>query len=365
MQRAIIGLALLISSTVFAAEITVASWNVKRLGSGSQQSFEALGKVASAFDVIALQEVMTVQGLNKLEAALERMSGEKWGRLESSMIGSKAYKEAYAFLYRESTVEYDEGAVVYLDRSDQFFREPFSAKFKARADHSTFALGTVHIIYGKGVSNRVPEIKALADYWLWMNEVYSGTECILVGDFNLPPNHPAWYPLKKHARPLITSGATTLSAKDGKFASLYDNIWIARDSTLFIKDVGIVNYPKMIGWDHQKSRKSASDHAPVYMTIRWNKDISNAKNLARAPKTSIIKLDTGLYGSDYKNIASSVKPALISASETGAVRGNLNSKVFHHPNCPSYNSIAFKNRIKFDSASDAKSAGYRLAGNCH
>jgi hypothetical protein len=35
----------------------------------------------------------------------------------------------YALIWRDSTVEYSDGAVVYFDRENHFIREPFSAKF--------------------------------------------------------------------------------------------------------------------------------------------------------------------------------------------------------------------------------------------
>lgn len=74
---------------------------------------------------------MNEDGLDRFETALETRTGEAWGRLESHLIGSRSYKEMYAFLYRESKVAYEDGAVVYMDRGDKFIREPYSARFRA------------------------------------------------------------------------------------------------------------------------------------------------------------------------------------------------------------------------------------------
>uniref|UniRef100_UPI003569C3FF endonuclease n=1 Tax=Litorivivens sp. TaxID=2020868 RepID=UPI003569C3FF len=53
------------------------------------------------------------------------------------------------------------------------------------------------------------------------------------------------------------------------------------------------------------------------------------------------------------------------ASETLAVRGNKNSKVYHLPQgCPSYEKVSQKNRVEFSNESHARAAGYRKAGNC-
>lgn len=45
--------------------------------------------------------------------------------------------------------------------------------------------------------------------------------------------------------------------------------------------------------------------------------------------------------------------------------GNRNSHVYHLPQgCPSYSQVAQKNRVPFNSESEAQAAGYRKAGNC-
>jgi endonuclease YncB( thermonuclease family) len=51
-------------------------------------------------------------------------------------------------------------------------------------------------------------------------------------------------------------------------------------------------------------------------------------------------------------------------SLSSSIRGNKRSKKYHRPDCPSYNRIAKKNRVPFDSAQEARDAGYALAGNC-
>jgi endonuclease/exonuclease/phosphatase family metal-dependent hydrolase len=343
---------LLISGVVWASDITIASWNIKRLGHGNQQSYPALAAVASKADLLAVQEVMTEAGIARLETALEKHTGEDWGVLVSHAIGSSSYKEMYAFAWRESAVSYVDGAVVYLDRGDRFIREPFSARFESRRDGSQVALATVHILYGDGVADRTPEIRALANYWEWMGEVYPETPRMLVGDFNLPPDNPAWAPLKASARPLITRGASTLSSKDGRYANLYDNIWVEKNSRLKLGAAGIIDFPRMIGWSHDKSRKHVSDHAPVYVSLgRASVDAAS------------VQVNTPAVDSRQKALA-----RLVSSNPpdkaVGAVRGNRNSMIYHRPDCPSYSRVGAKNRVEFASEAEARAAGYRIAGNC-
>lgn len=58
-------------------------------------------------------------------------------------------------------------------------------------------------------------------------------------------------------------------------------------------------------------------------------------------------------------------PTVISEEGSAPVIGNRRSGVYHlATGCPSYHQVSGSNRIEFDSAEAAESAGYRLAGNC-
>ena len=47
------------------------------------------------------------------------------------------------------------------------------------------------------------------------------------------------------------------------------------------------------------------------------------------------------------------------------VIGNRNSRVYHlSSGCPSYDSVSAKNKVPFNSESEARAAGYKKAGNC-
>jgi deoxyribonuclease-1 len=53
------------------------------------------------------------------------------------------------------------------------------------------------------------------------------------------------------------------------------------------------------------------------------------------------------------------------AINTGIIRGNRNSKIYHLPQgCPSYNAMAERNIVEFRTEQEAIAAGYRKAGNC-
>jgi endonuclease/exonuclease/phosphatase family metal-dependent hydrolase len=252
--------------TTASADAIIGSWNIRHLGWNNDKAMEQVAHVAQHFDFLAIQELMDPAALSQLEQAVENASGEAWSSMASDVLGRSTYREHYGFLWRESEIEYDSGAVVFLDSGDVFAREPYSAKFTALESGQQFAAATVHVVYGDSVGDRLPEIKALADYWGWLEEVYPGTPRLLMGDFNLPPHHSGWSELRElGATPAITEGATTLGTTNGVWANLYDNIW--HDDTAPITASGIIQFPDLLPGDHVAVRDSVSDHAPVWVAL--------------------------------------------------------------------------------------------------
>src|SRR5690554_3485192 len=252
---------------VAKADILIGSWNIQNLGWNNDKRYDKVAHVVGHFDFLAIQELMNEVALERLEQKVEAMTGESWSSMASHALGRASYREHYAFLWRDSAVEYDSGAVVYFADRDAFAREPFSAKFRSRRSGQAFAAATVHITYGSSIGDRLPEIEALADYWQWLGEVYPGTPRLLLGDFNLRPQHAGWAPLRElGVTPAITEGATTLGLTDGHYANLYDNIWKV-SGTLDVSERGIVRFPELFGIGHERARDVVSDHAPVFITL--------------------------------------------------------------------------------------------------
>ena len=249
------------------ADIIIGSWNIKHLGWDNDKHYDHVAHIANHFDLLAIQELMNEGALETLEAEVEAVSGEGWSSMASHALGQSTYREHYGFLWRDSAVTYDSGAVVYIDSRDVFAREPFSAKFSSDRTQQKFVLANVHITYGDGVGDRLPEIEALANYWEWLEEAYPETPRLLAGDFNLKPNHHGWEPLRKlGALPLIEEGATTLGMTEGVWSNLYDNVWQS-PGQLEISDHGILLFPELLEVDHVMARNIVSDHAPVWLAL--------------------------------------------------------------------------------------------------
>lgn len=290
-----LGIAALSFVGMVQADITIGSWNLKHLGWNNGKRLDQVAQIAQGADLWALQEVMDAGAVTELERAFEKQTGESWSSMTSHEVGRSSYKESYAYLWRDSAVEYTKGAVVYLDPNDLFAREPYLAEFRDKDGGDRIAMATVHIVYGDSRSDRTPEIRELASIWDWMREVYPNTPRVIAGDYNLSPDNPAWKPLRDQgAQPVITSGATTLGKTDGEYANLYDNLWFDAN-VLNVTGSAIVKYPALLGITNKQGRSTVSDHAPIYMTIGNTKPgFASAKGQsANAPKSDCIDLNTG------------------------------------------------------------------------
>ncbi len=249
------------------ANAVIASWNLKHAGWNNGKHLEQVAAVASHMDLIGLQEVMKEEVVSELEQQLEALTGDEWDSLVSHAVGRSTYTERYAYLYRDKTIAYQGGATVYLDPEDVFSREPLLATFVEKDTGRAFSAANVHIVYGDSKADRSPEIRALADIYDLMKEISPGTPAIIMGDFNMAPDEPAWGDLRTLGlRPLITEGATTLSKTDGRYASLYDNIWYVPSE--WPKANGdVFRFPDYLGISHETARADVSDHAPIYLSV--------------------------------------------------------------------------------------------------
>ncbi|MBW3243489.1 endonuclease/exonuclease/phosphatase family protein [Epibacterium sp. DP7N7-1] len=330
-----------------SADTLVASWNVKHLGWNNDKDISSVASVASAFDLIALQEVMSTEGLASLEQQLETITGEAWETMASDAIGRGSYREHYAFLWKSSEVSWIDGAVVYIDDRDAFAREPFSMRFET-ADNYRFVLASAHLIYGDSVRERELEVHALDSYHAWLQESFAGTPIYIAGDFNLPPANDAWGAIGQDTAPLITEGATTLSPVNGRFANLYDNIWAPAGIEIPVTASGIFNFPAELGITHEVARETVSDHAPVWMLLD-----PGATPVVLRPHAAPHELSSASGANLFDEPRSA-----------GDVRGNRNSMIYHMDGCPGFNRMVERNIVAFDTKVSAEAAGYRMAKNC-
>lgn len=324
------------------ADLRIGSWNIQNLGWGETKRFDYLVEISKEFDLLAVQEVMNAEAIERLHRDLEIETGDQWGLYYSDPAGRTRYQEKYAFLWREDAVEFTGEALSYIDDADRFARPPLAARFVSRGTGTRLVVSTLHATYGERVADRIAEAEALRSYLVWLEEVFAEGDAVLIaGDFNLAPSHQAWDTFKEIAYPTILEGATTVSTIEGRYANLYDNIWVARSADLAIIEAGVLLVPEIIGLSHEAMRRYVSDHVPVFIRLEGAGVVAGTTVQTETSRSS---------ESDVVD-----HPVL---------RGNRNSEILHRPDCPSYDHIAEHNRVYFDSPADAKAAGYRMAGNC-
>ncbi|WP_152043164.1 endonuclease/exonuclease/phosphatase family protein [Salinigranum salinum] len=191
--------------------LLIGTWNVRAFGGLTEkwvaddddspkrdlESLHVIAAIIRRFDVVAIQETR-----GKLKALRHTMKllGRNWGLVLTDVTrGSKGNGERLGFLYDRRTVqpsglagelvvpkEQLEHKPIAPDAlTEQFARTPYAVSF--RAGDQTFILVTLHVLYGDRVSERTPELRAIAE-WLdeWARDVNAwGHNIVALGDFNI------------------------------------------------------------------------------------------------------------------------------------------------------------------------------------
>lgn len=154
-----------------------------------------IGRFIRRCDVVAVQEVRS--NLRALRHMLKSL-GEEWGFILTDVTkGSQGNDERLAFLFDTTRVKPSGLAcelVVSIEAAAnvratslnrQFARTPYAVSFISSGQ--TFILVTLHVNYGSQAADRVPELKAIAD-WLagWAESEYGWNHNVIcLGDFNI------------------------------------------------------------------------------------------------------------------------------------------------------------------------------------
>jgi endonuclease/exonuclease/phosphatase family metal-dependent hydrolase len=189
--------------------LLIATWNIRAFGDLTEKwvsvqedspkrdlySLLCISEIVSRFDVVAIQEVK--DNLKALRHML-KLLGPNWGlSLTDITEGAPGNSERMAFLFDTRRVQLSGlacelvvpqeqlGAIEPGALQRQFARTPYAVSF--RSGMKTFILITLHVLYGENEEERLPEIKAIAE-WLaqWARDINSWDHnLIALGDFNI------------------------------------------------------------------------------------------------------------------------------------------------------------------------------------
>jgi endonuclease/exonuclease/phosphatase family metal-dependent hydrolase len=189
--------------------LLIATWNLRAFsdltkawttpeGASPKRNFTDIHLIASVirrFDVVAVQEV---RGNLRSLRYLLKVLGEEWAFILTDVTRGKAgNSERLAFLFDtrrvkpsglacELVVPIEEDAgVPEADLERQFARTPYAVSFLSQGQ--TFTLVTLHVLFGDRAADRVPELRAIAQ-WLagWAEQEFGWDHnLIALGDFNI------------------------------------------------------------------------------------------------------------------------------------------------------------------------------------
>ena len=191
--------------------LLLATWNIRDFGNEDkrashgrdqpgprlEESFYYIAEIIDAFDLVAIQEINTLEALQRVM----RILGPSWDYMTTDISPGKAgNEERMTFVFDTRKVRFQNiaGQIV-TDQPRQFVRPPYYAAFQS--GWFKFSLCTVHILYGdyRDTYERIGEIDEIAGY-LSERAERTGENIILLGDFNiLSRTDPTFAPLDRHA----------------------------------------------------------------------------------------------------------------------------------------------------------------------
>jgi endonuclease/exonuclease/phosphatase family metal-dependent hydrolase len=251
-----------IPAKILDSNLLIATWNLRAFGDLTQKwkagpndmpkrdlhALRCIAEIVARFDVIALQEVRA--NLKCLRHML-KVLGPNWGLILTDVTkGDPGNGERLVFLFDtrkvqlsglacELVVPQEHLATIAPDALDrQFARTPYAVSFRSAG--KTFILVALHVIYGEKAEERIPELKAIAD-WLaaWASDVNAWDHrLIALGDFNIDRRgdnlYHAFTSTGLHAPEDLNRVPRTIFSdpKEPDLNKFYDQIaWFAGDET--------------------------------------------------------------------------------------------------------------------------------------
>ncbi|MDF1546377.1 MAG: endonuclease/exonuclease/phosphatase family protein [Bacteroidales bacterium] len=190
--------------------LLIATWNIRAFGDLTEKweagpndsptrdlhSLLCIIEIIKSFDIIAVQEVK--DNIKCLRSTMA-MLGNNWSFLMTDTTkGDAGNGERLAFIFNTKRVKLSGLACeivvpaeqlannISSDALDkQFARTPYAVSFKVK--DKTLILLTLHVLYGDSEADRIPELKAIADWMYdWAKKLNKWEHSLItLGDFNI------------------------------------------------------------------------------------------------------------------------------------------------------------------------------------
>jgi endonuclease/exonuclease/phosphatase family metal-dependent hydrolase len=251
------------------ARLRIVSWNLANFGrTKDENEISVAAQTLRDFDLVAVQEVVTsppgAQAIGALDQALDR-TGFAWDyRISDPTTGPGT--ERYAFLWKPSRVRLIGRAWLEPSLADSIDREPYLARFEHRATGQRLLVASLHAVpRAKDPEREV----ALLDR---LHHQYEADHLVVLGDFNLDGDHPAFDELRRLGYAAVLKDQPTSLRRirrdgpDGHLANEYDNIFV---ETGPLRSLRAGTHDFTDRFPSLKEARSLSDHLPVYAEVEW------------------------------------------------------------------------------------------------
>ncbi len=231
--------------------IRVASYNVKSLGTG-EKDYVALGRILAHFDVVAAEGTMTAGGVEKVMGVL----ADGWEAALGRRPGPRG--ESFGFFYNDRVT-----LVSMLGEypvRGKFARPPLAAQFKVKGARLLFNLVACWID-DRGQGQRA-EIDRLADVYRYFEKLTGNRGVtIIAGDFNDERMNDFRALRALGSMEIVPSKPTALGARDPDRD--YDHIFVNEALRSHVQGADVFYWTR----DFDATRRSVSDHFPVYVVL--------------------------------------------------------------------------------------------------
>ena len=248
-----------------ADTIKICSFNIQVFGTSKLKKLhvmEILTKVVRGFDVVAIQEVRSIdETVVPKFVEMVNADGSRYDFIIGPRLGRTNSKEQYAVLFNTVRIEVDRGSIYTVDDpEDLLHREPMVARFRVKGSPPQQAFSFNLVDIHTDPDETTTELDALADVFVAVQQNDSGEDdVILLGDLNVDEYH-----LGRLGQLPGIGHAVTGTTTNTRHNKMYDNIVFDRRNTAeFTGYWGVVDLMDDFGLT-QEAALEVSDHCPVW-----------------------------------------------------------------------------------------------------
>jgi len=245
--------------------IRIASFNIQVFGVsklGKPEVMDVLARVIRRFDVVAIQEVQSVdQSVVPKFVGMVNAQGARDDYVLGPRLGRTSSNEQYAFIFDTGRLELDPGSIFTVaDPEDRLHREPLVARFRVRGPPAgqafTFSLVNIHT----DPDETDEELDALDEVFVSVQRSPLGEDdVILLGDLNVDEYHLGELGRLPNIMHVIAGVATNTRG-----TKAYDNIVMDRVATAeYTGRWGVLDLGAEYGLSLEQAL-DVSDHLPVW-----------------------------------------------------------------------------------------------------